>query len=40
MAVGGLVTWLAVPVFKVFKYLTLDPELHRKRTRATIFTFP
>ncbi|HWE03198.1 MAG TPA: site-2 protease family protein [Tepidisphaeraceae bacterium] len=38
MAIGGLVTWLAVPVFKVFKYLTLDPELHRKRTRATIFT--
>jgi len=38
MAVGGVVTWLAVPVFKTFKYLTIDPELHRKRTRATVFT--
>lgn len=34
MALGGLITWLVVPVVKVFKYLTLEPELHRKRTRA------
>jgi putative peptide zinc metalloprotease protein len=37
MAVGGVATWLIVPVFKVFKYLALDPELHRKRTRASAF---
>ncbi len=35
MALGGVVTWLLVPVFKVFKYLAIEPELHRKRTRAT-----
>jgi putative peptide zinc metalloprotease protein len=38
MAIGGVATWLIVPVFKVFKYLALDPELHRKRTRATAFS--
>ena len=38
MAVGGVITWAVVPVFKVFKYLTIDPELHRKRLRATLFT--
>ena len=37
MAIGGVATWLLVPVFKVFKYLALDPELHRKRARATAF---
>ena len=37
MAIGGVATWLIVPVFKVFKYLALDPELHRKRTRASAF---
>ncbi len=37
MAIGGLITWLVVPVVKVFKYLALDPELHRKRGRATAF---
>jgi multidrug resistance efflux pump len=26
-----------MPVFKVFKYLTIEPELHRKRGRATAF---
>lgn len=38
MAVGGLITWMCVPLFKTFKYLALDPELHRKRGRATAFT--
>src|SRR4051812_6168836 len=37
MAIGGVVTWLVVPVFKTFKYLALEPELHRKRGRATVF---
>ena len=37
MAIGGLVTWICMPVFKVFKYLTIEPELHRKRGRATAF---
>ncbi len=35
MALGGVVTWLAVPVVKTLKYLLIDPELHRKRARAT-----
>jgi putative peptide zinc metalloprotease protein len=34
MALGGVVTWCVVPVVKVTNYLLLDPELHRKRTRA------
>src|SRR4051812_4404552 len=38
MAIGGVVTWLVVPVFKTFKYLALEPELHRKRGRAVAFT--
>ncbi len=38
MSVGGIATWLLVPVFKTAKYLMIEPELHRKRTRATIFT--
>jgi putative peptide zinc metalloprotease protein len=38
MALGGLVTWLVMPIVKTFKYLALDPELHRKRLRATAFT--
>src|SRR5207248_667418 len=37
MAIGGVVTWLVVPVAKTFKYLALEPELHRKRGRATVF---
>ena len=37
MAIGGVATWLFVPITKLTKYLMLDPELHRKRTRATIF---
>jgi putative peptide zinc metalloprotease protein len=38
MALAGLVTWLVMPVVKVVRFLALDPELHRKRTRATAFT--
>src|SRR3954454_6684074 len=38
MAVGGIVTWLVVPVFKLTKYLTIEPELHRKRGLAIAFT--
>jgi putative peptide zinc metalloprotease protein len=38
MAVGGLLTWLIVPVYKTTKYLLLDPELHRKRGRAVSFS--
>jgi len=37
MAIGGIITWAGVPVYKTVRYLTLDPELHRKRTRASIF---
>jgi putative peptide zinc metalloprotease protein len=37
MALGGVATWVMVPVFKVSKYLLLEPELHRKRGRAAIF---
>lgn len=38
MAAGGVVTWICVPIFKTFKYLAIEPELHRKRWRATAFT--
>lgn len=38
MAIGGVITWVTVPVFKIFKYLTIEPELHRKRGRAIAFT--
>src|SRR5688572_6217402 len=38
MALGCVVTWLVVPVVKTFKYLALEPELHRKRGRAVAFT--
>jgi putative peptide zinc metalloprotease protein len=38
MALGGVVTWIFVPIFKTFKYLAIEPELHRKRFRATAFT--
>ena len=37
MAIGGIVTWGGVPLYKTVQYLALEPELHRKRTRATIF---
>ena len=39
MALGGVATWIVVPFVKTFKYLALEPELHRKRGRATAFTF-
>ncbi|HTL29006.1 MAG TPA: biotin/lipoyl-binding protein, partial [Tepidisphaeraceae bacterium] len=38
MALGGVITWAVVPVVKTFKYLTIDPELHRKRPRAIAFS--
>jgi len=38
MAVGGVVTWALVPIYKMTKYLALEPELHRKRTRAIGFS--
>src|SRR6202042_3106955 len=37
MAIGGVATWAIVPVSKLIKYLLLEPELHRKRGRATAF---
>jgi putative peptide zinc metalloprotease protein len=37
MAMGGVMTWIAMPVMKLTRYLSLDPELHRKRGRATAF---
>ncbi|HSU65961.1 MAG TPA: hypothetical protein VLJ39_03765, partial [Tepidisphaeraceae bacterium] len=37
MAISGVLTWFLVPVFKTFKYLSTDPELHRKRGRAFAF---
>jgi putative peptide zinc metalloprotease protein len=37
MALGGVITWAGVPVYKTVKYLALDPGLHRKRGRATAF---
>jgi len=38
MAIGGVITWLVVPVVKTSKYLLLDAELHRKRGRAIVWT--
>ncbi len=38
MALGGIVTWCVVPVVTLFRYLTIEPELHRKRGRAWAFT--
>lgn len=38
MALGGIVTWVFVPVGKLGRYLLLDPELHRKRRRAIGFS--
>lgn len=38
MAIGGVVTWLTVPIFKLLKYLLIDAELHRKRARASLWT--
>jgi putative peptide zinc metalloprotease protein len=38
MAIGGVVTWAVVPVVKLVRYLSIEPELHRKRGRAVLFT--
>ena len=38
MAISGIATWFLVPSYKVFKYLAIDPELHRKRPRAIAFS--
>ncbi|HEY0007975.1 MAG TPA: biotin/lipoyl-binding protein, partial [Tepidisphaeraceae bacterium] len=38
MGVGALAMFLLVPTFKLLKYLSTDPELHRKRGRAWAFT--
>jgi putative peptide zinc metalloprotease protein len=38
MAIGGVVTWIGVPVYKIAKYLAIEPELHRKRGPAIAFT--
>jgi putative peptide zinc metalloprotease protein len=38
MGIGGVVTWVVVPIVKLFKYLVLEPELHRKRGRAWAFS--
>ena len=38
MAISGILTWFMVPAFKLFKYLAIDPELHRKRPRAIAFS--
>jgi len=38
MALGGIITWVFVPVGKLGRYLLLDPELHRKRRRAIAFS--
>jgi putative peptide zinc metalloprotease protein len=37
MALGGIITWIVMPVVMTVKYLALNPELHRKRGRATAF---
>jgi putative peptide zinc metalloprotease protein len=39
MAIGGVVTWIGVPIYKIAKYLAIEPELHRKRAPAIAFTF-
>lgn len=38
MALGGVVTWGLLPVGKVLRYVLLDPELARKRLRASAIT--
>lgn len=38
MAAAAIITWLVVPVVRLFTYLALDAELHRKRARAWSFT--
>ena len=38
MAIGGLATWLIVPLVQLTRYLLLDPELQRKRRQAIAFS--
>jgi putative peptide zinc metalloprotease protein len=38
MAAGGVITWGGVPIYKLTKYLSLEPELYRKRGRAVAFS--
>jgi len=38
MGIAGVATWLIMPIGKLFKYLAIDPELHRKRTWPIIFS--
>lgn len=38
MALGGVVTWVVMPVVKTTKYLALNAELHRKRGPAVAYT--
>ncbi len=38
MAIGGVVTWLVMPIGKIAHYHLLNPELHRNRLRAAGFT--
>ena len=38
MGAGAVATFFIVPAYKLFKYLTIEPELHRKRGRAWAFT--
>ncbi len=38
MALGGVATWIIMPVVKTTKYVLLNPELQRKRGRAAGFT--
>jgi putative peptide zinc metalloprotease protein len=38
MAIGGVITWIGVPIYKIVKYLAIEPELHRKRAPAVAFT--
>jgi putative peptide zinc metalloprotease protein len=38
MAISGCFIWMVLPILKLGRYLLLDPELHRKRARATSFS--
>ena len=38
MGAGAVATFFIVPMYKLFKYLAIEPELHRKRGRAWAFT--
>jgi putative peptide zinc metalloprotease protein len=37
MAIGVVITFFFLPMFKLVKYLAIEPELHRKRSRAIGF---